>query len=270
MNFVLAIICSVVFLAALILFKEKPETPPTYSEIKQHEPGIAYSTSDPSLALTDENLAIPAVKELSMREQLKVCMKDGVFMLTSLSTSCTIMYAYIFPTIFGQIAYPYGITDTAEVEKMGLYLQCFGMAGGILSSFVLTCYPKLKLANYTIMVLTILATVFFDMSMRNGNKPLIFTSCAVTGVVILSIFMVAYELAVEQTHAQGVGEAMSCGIINTISNLVSAILVVSITPSLNKETKGASTIGMSILYGIEVLGLISMIMADMFNSKRKK
>ena len=67
--------------------------------------------------------------------------------------------------------------------------------------------------------------------------------------------MVAYELAVDQTSALGVGEGMSCGLINSLANLLGFIYVLALTPSLASKTESTARMSMYILIASLVIAI---------------
>lgn len=68
------------------------------------------------------------------------------------------------------------------------------------------------------------------------NYPFLITAIIINGFFTLSIFSVAYEMGVELTFP--IGEATSGGFINTLSNLIGFVIVMSLTPILdNKREK---------------------------------
>lgn len=71
--------------------------------------------------------------------------------------------------------------------------------------------------------------------------------------------MVAYELAVEQTEHLGVGEGMSCGLINSLANTLGFIYVLALTPVLEKTSESASMTAMFVLFASLVVAIILII-----------
>lgn len=68
------------------------------------------------------------------------------------------------------------------------------------------------------------------------SYPFLISAIIINGFFTLSVFSVAYEMGVELTFP--IGEATSGGFINTLSNLIGFVLVMSLTPILdNKEKK---------------------------------
>ena len=121
---------------------------------------------------------------------------------------------------------------------MGLFVYGFGIPGGIIFSILLTYKPKLlKLSAYLICITAILFLGFFYFATIRADKMLIFVACSVLGFFLLPILFVAYELAVHSTAADGVGETMSCGLINVSANFLGFLVAIALQPELSKESK---------------------------------
>ena len=136
---------------------------------------------------------------------------------------------------------PYGLTDQQFVIDMGLFVFGFGILGGIIFSMVLTCYPS-QMLNSALLVCTsaiqTLAAFYYADTKTDERGVLI--ACSFLGFLLLPILFNAYELAVEQTQHLGVGDTMSCGLINIFANFVGFLLAIGLTPALNKETIGGA------------------------------
>ena len=93
---------------------------------------------------------------------------------------------------------------------------------------------------FGICIMTLLTLAYFYFATTRADKSEILVACSVQGFFMLPILMVAYELAVAQTSAQGVGESMSCGLINVYANTFGFLLAISLTPALAKKTEGST------------------------------
>ena len=154
---------------------------------------------------------------------------------------------------------------------MGLIVFGFGIPGGILFSMVLTCRPELlKASAYLICISAIGCLAFFYIAASLANKMLIFIACAVLGFMLLPILFVAYELAVAATAADGVGETMSCGLINVAANFAGFLVAIALQPELVKETKSQTMIAFIVLFANLGLSLMFLIMGSLCDKKKQK
>ena len=95
----------------------------------------------------------------------------------------------------------------------------------------------MKKAAYLIGITAIGFLAFFYGATVQANETLIIVACAALGFFLLPILFVAYELAVESTTADGVGETMSCGLINVTANFFGVMVALALQPELAKQTK---------------------------------
>jgi len=79
---------------------------------------------------------------------------------------------------------------------------------------------------------------------------------------------VAYELAVESTAPDGVGESMSCGIINVVANILGFFLAISLTPFLNKETTESTSITFTVLFVNLAVSLLFLFLGSCYTKRR--
>lgn len=100
-----------------------------------------------------------------------------------------------------------------------------------------------------------------------ANRPLICFSICLMGFTLLPEIFVSFELAVEQTAKDGVGDILSCGLINVTMNGTSLILALSMAPLVNKETKKSNTYSFVILMINLILALVFLIIASIYSKK---
>ena len=110
---------------------------------------------------------------------------------------------------------------------------------------------------------------YFYFADVRADKTEMFISCSVLGFFLLPILFVAYELAVEQTAHQGVGDAMSCGLINVTANFLGFLIAISLTPELDEETQESTKITFLVMFMNLALGLLFLILGSIFGSRSK-
>ena len=124
-------------------------------------------------------------------------------------------------------------------------------------------------ASASIAYATILTFVFFMLSSALFDSEIqIIIATSAGGFTILPILMVAYELAVEQTSHLGIGEGMSCGLINSLANLLGFFYVLCLTPLLDEGTPTSSITTMWIL--LTSLAVAATLITILLYVKRKQ
>ena len=86
----------------------------------------------------------------------------------------------------------------------------------------------------------------------------------------MPLYTVAFELAVEQTARDGVGETMSCGLINIINQVFGFLICISLTPALDKKTHKSAMINFMVLFAILILSFISLVLGSIFGARQSK
>ena len=81
------------------------------------------------------------------------------------------------------------------------------------------------------------------------------------------MIFVGYEVAVELTQKDGVGDTLSCGIINLTTNLISGIIYFSIVPLVNKETIRSNSFTYMILLINLTIALVLLIISSIYSKK---
>ena len=93
---------------------------------------------------------------------------------------------------------------------------------------------------------------------------------SILGFFSYAIIFVSFELAVEQTAPDGVGESMSCGLINSVAQTFAFVLDVSITPLLTAQTHRSGGIIFAILSVLLILALLFLLLASIYTSKKAR
>ena len=190
-------------------------------------------------------------------------MGNKTYVLTSLSSVFLFVHLYAMTTVIGELPAAYGIADTVFLNKMGMYMELFGIIGGILFSIVLTWYPKgLMFGEYVITIGMIISLAFFLLCNYLADRTLLCVGSSAIGFFLFPMIFVSFELAVSQTVEDGVGDTFSCGLINMLANLLGFTLTLSLTPLLNKETKGATGTVFIILFVNLALGLVFLVLGS--------
>ena len=183
-------------------------------------------------------------------------------MFSTIATALLHNFNYVFTTILGQLLLPYGIDDSSFTSVCGVIFIVGGVIGGIAGSALLTRYPQCLFAsNILVAVLSFIVFVYFWLSARYISRINIQIACGLIGFVNFPGFTTSFELAVDQTRHLGVGEGMSCGLLNLIANTTSFLTVVAMTPSLDGAEKFEAFIIITILAGTLLVSLFLLILA---------
>jgi hypothetical protein len=210
-----SIASSLIALAVLCFFKDKPPTSPQqeHSALKQYL-GSPSDAEEPANNPTKQTINVSHLVEdnqesLSMIAEMKILIKNKDFMLSTISCSMTILFFYAFQTVIGQIITPFGLTETKFSELLGTLYNAFGILGGILSCIIISRRIKtvtdsrsgsptsvLKTWTGIVTMGTLISLVVFAFALKGGDKMFIAGATALCGFCNLPILFIAYELVV--------------------------------------------------------------------------
>lgn len=129
------------------------------------------------------------------------------------------------------------VKDTCE---LGLVFTAAGLIGTMCSlEFVESRGPNRNRLLKWISILAFGAFIIFDLALFYGFGNLK-VATALVGLVLSPVFLFAYEAAVRTTKSHGVGEVMSCSLINVCACVVSAIQHFIVLYFSNQETTAGS------------------------------
>ena len=249
MLLVTAIMSTVILLMVLFSFRDRYGVP-IWSSKKSHPP------------IND------GVVQKPLMDQFKICMRNKTYVFSALSTSLVMLIMYVFNNIISLLLIPEGIEEEAFANTLGIWMQAFGIAGGVIFSLVLTCHPKrLNFAAYIIGIGVFVGQAFFWFADTQASKPMLIVAISILGFFLLPVIFVGYEIAVELTEADGVGDTLSCGIINVTTNFISGIVYFAIVPIVNKETIKSNTITYTILLVNLALAFIFLVFSSIYGKK---
>ena len=106
----------------------------------------------------------------------------------------------------------------------------------------------MRKAATTLCVMSLMCLIFFYYSASHSNKFEVLGACSLLGFFLVPMLFVAYELAVEQVSHLGIGDNMSCGLINLYANFFGFIVAISLTPTLDKQTQDATKVVYIVLF----------------------
>ena len=153
------------------------------------------------------------------------------------------LFVWIISTVVGQLILPFGIADNDFTSLLGTCFNIGGIAGSVLSCVAIAKASRtasspvstLKRAALISSTLTLAALCYFVFATRQADRTQLVIAASLLGLSSYPIMFIAFELLVGLTP--GVGEAMSCGILNSTANFAGFLVIVSATPFLGHAKK---------------------------------
>ena len=80
---------------------------------------LEKSTTDNFIDEAETTVIMGGV-DLSMKEQLRLCLANKEYVFTALGNGCVILFLFLYLTIYGVMLYPYGFTDEEFIANCGV------------------------------------------------------------------------------------------------------------------------------------------------------
>lgn len=188
------------------------------------------------------------------------------YLVATAAMSLMFLITYTVSSVVGQLILPFGIVDNDFTSLLGTCFNIGGIAGSVLSCVVISKVqpksgspvPTLKRAALISATLTLAAMCYFTFATHNADRTQLVVASSALGVVAYPIIYITYELLVGLTP--GVGEAMSCGILNSVANLGGFLIILGATPFLGNARKSDSMAVMLVLISVILLAITLILM----------
>ena len=244
-----AIFSVCILMLIIFFFKEKPPTPPPADpEEKQQQVEILSLWKGLRVLGSGDSRAV----------DYKITLVVGTLLLGTLANG--------YAALIGQFMLPFGIDDVSFVSWAGVAYNVGGLIGQVIASFLVCMWPKsLQLVFLIIAATSLLTFGYFFLATLVASKANIILACVLVGIANLPVYTVSYELVVQQTLSLGVGEGLSCGLINLLSNMIGWVCVLGLTPLLDKVEQRYSILSMAGLtfgLGLSVIFTISLVLRN--------
>lgn len=100
-----------------------------------------------------------------MMEQLKICFSRPDYLFTAIGNACTMLFLFLYLTVYGIMLEPYGYTDESFISNVGVATQTVGIISGVAGSIVLIMKPNwLAPASFLVAFAALGGVVFFDLA----------------------------------------------------------------------------------------------------------
>lgn len=185
-----AVFCSVICVACFILFKKKPDVPPSISAGEERE---------------------------EFMSSFRSCMKNNSFLLLLLAFSLVQGALNSLATLLDLISRPYGFSSFDNSIFGGLLIICGLIGAGIVGTIV-TITHKYKLTSILTCLITLATFIAFIFTLSFESLIITSIGVALLGLTLTPILPISYEYGVELTYP--VGEAMTGGLLNAGGQLI--------------------------------------------------
>jgi MFS family permease len=176
-----------VLLITLLLFKDKPDVPPSRSAQERVEFELAAESGDFKAVLSTGWVGV------------KNCFKEKPFIILWLSFSCGLGIFNALTTLIEQLTKPVCYTpDDASI--FGVLLLGCGVLGAIAAGAVLDAKPNYNLALRIGFIMSFLMAICWTLALQVNQYEALAAMSGLTGFFVVAMLPVSFEAAVETTY----------------------------------------------------------------------
>ncbi|XP_078505883.1 choline/ethanolamine transporter FLVCR1 [Lissotriton helveticus] len=190
-----AAVSTLLFLLAALVFKEKPEVPPSQAQA----------------VLQD------APEDYSYKQSMKNLFKSVPFLLLLISYGMLTGSFYSISTLLNQMIMYHYEGEEVNAGRIGLTLVLSGMVGSILCGFWLDYSKTYKQTTLAVYVLSFIGMLVFTFTLDLGHLVVVFITGAALGFFMTGYLPLGFEFAVEITYPES--EGTSSGLLNASAQI---------------------------------------------------
>ena len=249
-----ALVASVTSLAAILLFKRAPPTPPSASASQRNDI-IQSRSNNTSPNISDEHALLSEERKdlhwkdalendslAQIKRDLLTLVTDKQFqkMIVGFGLGLGIFNALL--TMLAQLIQPIyynsdGVLDKASLSNdaglYGMLLIGTGLVGAAIFGYLLDVYKSYRLALKSLFTCSALSMVIFFVSIEPNNQVMLGVCSCLVGFFALPLLPVTLQTAVECTYP--IPEELSSACLVLFGNIVGIICTFSIQSLLDLE-----------------------------------
>nr|XP_014352061.1 PREDICTED: feline leukemia virus subgroup C receptor-related protein 1 isoform X2 [Latimeria chalumnae] len=200
MFYVTATISTVLFIATIIVFKDRPPLPPSRAQAVL--------------------LGIPS-ENYSYKQSIVNLFKNVPFILLLISYGILTGTFYSVSTLLNQMIIENYEGEEVNAGRIGLTLVVAGMVGSILCGLLLDQTKAYRKTTMVIYVFSFIAMIVFTFTLNLGYLVIVFITAGVLGFFMTGYLPLGFEFAVEITYPEP--EGTSSGLLNAFAQVFGII-----------------------------------------------
>ncbi|XP_014690371.1 choline/ethanolamine transporter FLVCR1 isoform X1 [Equus asinus] len=189
-------VATLLFILAIIAFKEKPQYPPSQAQ-------AAIQDSSP--------------EEYSYEKSIRNLFKNIPFVLLLITYGIMTGAFYSVSTLLNQMILTYYKGEEVNAGRIGLTLVVAGMVGSILCGLWLDYTKTYKQTTLIVYILSFVGMVIFTFTLDLGYIIIVFITGGVLGFFMTGYLPLGFEFAVEITYPES--EGTSSGLLNAAAQI---------------------------------------------------
>ncbi|XP_047466231.1 feline leukemia virus subgroup C receptor-related protein 2 isoform X3 [Mugil cephalus] len=203
MFYISAGVASAIFLLVIIVFKERPEIPPSQSQAQaRNMPPDEYSYTASILRL----------------------LRNKPFMLLVVSYGLNVGCFYAISTLLNRMIIEHYPGEEVNAGRIGLTIVIAGMAGSLICGIWLDKTKTYKQTTLAVYTLSLIGMMVYAFTLNLGHLWVVFVTAGILGFFMTGYLPLGFEFAVELTFPES--EGTSSGLLNCSAQIFGIIFTI--------------------------------------------
>ncbi|XP_041827811.1 feline leukemia virus subgroup C receptor-related protein 2 isoform X2 [Melanotaenia boesemani] len=235
MFYISAGVATLIFILVIIVFKDRPEIPPTQSQAQ------ARNTRP------DEYSYMASIMRL---------LQNKPFMLLVISYGLNVGCFYAISTLLNRMIIEHYPGEEVNAGRIGLTIVIAGMAGSLICGIWLDKTKTYKQTTLVVYILSLVGMIVYAFTLSLGHLWVVFVTAGILGFFMTGYLPLGFEFAVELTFPES--EGTSSGLLNCSAQIFGIIFTIGQGKIIDKWGTLAGNIFLCIflLIGTVMTGLI--------------
>nr|XP_020446816.1 feline leukemia virus subgroup C receptor-related protein 2 isoform X2 [Monopterus albus] len=200
MFFISAGVTTFIFILVVIMFKEKPEIPPTLAQ--------AHARSIPP-------------NEYSYMASILRLLRNKPFMLLVVSYGLNVGCFYAVSTLLNRMIITHYPDEEVNAGRIGLTIVIAGMVGSLICGLWLDKTKTYKQTTLVVYLLSLIGMLVYAFTLSLGHLWVVFVTAGVLGFFMTGYLPLGFEFGVELTYPES--EGTSSGLLNCSAQIFGII-----------------------------------------------
>lgn len=190
-----AIATTVLLLAILLTFKDRPANPPSRAQ----EVGMLQGQGENEV-------------DMDYKGSMRRLMTNKGYILLLITYGLNVGVFYAISTLLNSTILMHFQDAEEDAGRMGLIIVICGMAGSMICGFILDATHAYKLTTFLVYLFSFFGMILYTLSIRLGHIQIVYVAAALLGFFMTGYLPLGFDFAAEITFPES--EGTSSGLLN--------------------------------------------------------
>ncbi|MED6264660.1 Feline leukemia virus subgroup C receptor- protein 2, partial [Characodon lateralis] len=203
MFYISAFLATFIFILVVIVFQERPEIPPTQSQVQAR---------------------ISRSNDFSYMASIRRLLYNKAFKLLVISYGLNVGCFYAISTLLNRMIIEHYPGEEVNAGRIGLTIVFAGMAGSLICGLWLDKTKTYKQTTLVVYILSLVGLLVYTFILNLGHLWAVFVTAGVLGFFMTGYLPLGFEFAVELTFPES--EGISSGLLNCSAQIFGIVFTI--------------------------------------------